>query len=296
MAATETAAGSAATWPIERLRPEDAEGLCPLSIEAGWNQVAADWRLMLSLGHGFGVRGTDGKWIASALALPLGPAISWISMVLVTNLERGQGLGTRLLSRCIADVEDNDAAAGLDATELGRPIYLPLGFRDVYSLSRWHAPQRDRSAVPPPDGIVVRPATAGDLERICTYDPPRSGFSRGPILADLLSRAPAQARVAVRADGTLAGYALARDGYRALQVGPVVAEGEAIGLSLLSGAIATADQPVIVDVLDRHGAIGGWLEEQGAFAPRSFVRMLLGDNDRIHDGARVFALGGPELA
>jgi GNAT superfamily N-acetyltransferase len=296
MAAIETAAGSAATWPIERLRPGDAEGLCPLSIEAGWNQVPADWRLMLSLGHGFGVRGTDGKWIASALALPLGPAISWISMVLVTNLERGQGLGTRLLSRCIAEVEDSDAAAGLDATELGRPIYLPLGFRDVYSLSRWHAPQRDRSAVPPPNGIVVRPATAGDLERICAYDPPRSGFSRGPILTNLLSRAPALARIAVRADGTLTGFALARDGYRALQVGPVVAEDEAIGLALLSGAIAATDQPVIVDVLDWHDTICSWLATQGAFAPRSFVRMLLGDNYGIHDGARIFALAGPELA
>ena len=132
MAATDRAVGPAtgapATWRIERLQPADAEGLCPLSIEAGWNQVAADWRLMLNLGWGFGVRGANGQWIASALALPLGPAISWISMVLVTQLERGQGLGTRLLSRCLAEVEETGAAAGLDATELGRPIYLPLGF------------------------------------------------------------------------------------------------------------------------------------------------------------------------
>ena len=106
MAASDPAAGAASTWPIERLQPADAEGLCPLSIEAGWNQVAADWRLMLGLGQGFGVRGADGQWIASALALPLGPAVSWLSMVLVTKLERGQGLGTRLLSRCIAEVED----------------------------------------------------------------------------------------------------------------------------------------------------------------------------------------------
>ena len=53
MAATDRAmgpaAGAALTWPIERLQPDDADGLCPLSIEAGWNQVTADWRLMLSL-------------------------------------------------------------------------------------------------------------------------------------------------------------------------------------------------------------------------------------------------------
>ena len=83
MAATD-ATGAAVGWPIERLLPDDAEGLCPLSIEAGWNQVAADWRLMLTLGQGFGVRGEDGEWIASALSLPLGPNIAWLSMVLVT--------------------------------------------------------------------------------------------------------------------------------------------------------------------------------------------------------------------
>ena len=46
---------------IQRLTPDDAESLCPLSIEAGWNQVAADWRLMLGLGRGFGVRGETGN-------------------------------------------------------------------------------------------------------------------------------------------------------------------------------------------------------------------------------------------
>ena len=228
MAGTDRAAGPAtgapATWRIERLQPGDAEGLCPLSIEAGWNQVAADWRLMLTVGQGFGVRGANGQWIASALALPLGPAISWLSMVLVTKLERGQGLGTRLLSRCLAEVEETDAAAGLDASELGRPIYLPLGFRDVYPLSRWHVPQGVRHPMSPPRGIVVRAAMPDDLPRIAEFDSPRSGFERAAILADLLARAPALARVAEGADGTLTGYSLGRDGYRAWHVGPVVAE------------------------------------------------------------------------
>src|SRR5947207_2081657 len=133
-------AAAAAPRRLERLQPRDAEGLCPLSIEAGWNQVAADWRLMLDLGWGYGVRGPRGQWIASALALPLGPTISWISMVLVTQPARGHGLGTHLLTRCIAEVEASGAAAGLDATELGRPIYLPLGFRDVSPRVRRSGP------------------------------------------------------------------------------------------------------------------------------------------------------------
>jgi hypothetical protein len=258
--------------------------------------VAADWRLMLDLGWGYGVRGTNGQWIASALALPLGPAIAWLSMVLVTQPERGRGLGTRLLSRCIAEVEASGAAAGLDATELGRPIYQPLGFRDVYPLSRWHAPQGERYAVQPPDGLTVRAATQGDLQRISAYDRSCSGFARSPILEHLLTRAPTLARVVLRTDGTLAGYALGRDGYRALHIGPVVAENAAIGLALLSSALAGADRPVIADVPDRHGEIRRWLEQQGASAPRSFMRMVRGGSTRMDDGAHIFALAGPELA
>src|SRR5262245_52917979 len=146
MAASE--ATTAGTWPIARLQPSDAADLCPLSIEAGWNQVAADWHLMLTLGRGYGVRGADGRWIASALALPVGPDVCWLSMVLVTRPMRGQGLGRRLLSHCLAEVEASGAAAGLDATELGRPVYLPLGFRDLYALSRWFARYPVRQALP----------------------------------------------------------------------------------------------------------------------------------------------------
>lgn len=297
MAATDTAAAAAAAadLAIERLEPADAEGLAPLAHAAGWNQIAADWRLMLSLGAGFGIRSPDRQWIGSALTLPLGASISWIGMVLVTKPARSRGLGTRLLSRCIAEVEASGKTAGLDATELGRPIYLPLGFRDVYPLSRWHAGRGARQAVPPPAGISIRAATPEDLPRLDVYDSPRSGFARAAILADLIARAPELARVAERADGSLAGYTLGRDGYRALHVGPVVAEDEAIGLALLSSAMAGTDQPLIADVPDCHRGIRGWLEAQGATAPRGFMRMVRG-SARIDDAERIFALAGPELA
>jgi len=295
MAASEPAVGPPAQ-AIQRLQPGDAEAVWPLSIEAGWNQIAADWRLMIGSGSAFGIKDAAGTWIASALAFPLGPAVSWISMVLVTKRERGQGHGTRLLLRCMAEVEQSGAAMGLDATEFGRPIYLPLGFRDVYPLSRWSAGKGIRGAVDSPPGIVIRVARVGDLPRIIDYDRSRSGFQRGAVLDNLLSRAPGIAHVAERAGGDLVGYGLGRDGHRATHIGPVMAEGEAIGLALISHALARADRAVILDVPDRHGAVGQWLEAQGASAPRRFMRMLRGVAPAVEDGSRIFALAGPELA
>lgn len=296
MAGTDVASGAPLTRNVQRLSPDDAEALCPLSIEAGWNQVAADWRLMLQIGRGYGVRGAGGQWIASALSLPLGPSIAWLSMVLVTRAERRQGLGSLLLSRCLADVEAAGLDAGLDATEHGRPIYLPLGFQDVYPLSRWHAAPGVRRSVTPPEGIALRQVAPGDLPRICAYDRTRSSFQREPVLAHLLGRPGDNGRIAERADGALAGYALARDGYRALHVGPVVAEDEATGLALLGAALAATRGPVIADIPDRHDILRRWLTEQGATAARSFMRMVRAKAGHADDTAHVFALAGPELA
>ena len=148
---------------------DHCEAVWPLSIEAGWNQNVADWRFMLGAGRGFGCTGPDGKWQASSLVLPLGQKLAWISMVLVTKERRRGGLGTGLLKRCIDEVRSAGAVAGLDATEQGRPIYLPLGFRDLYRISRWHFDQREGCGRPPAcrrqpaSGRAGRPAQARAL-------------------------------------------------------------------------------------------------------------------------------------
>jgi GNAT superfamily N-acetyltransferase len=299
MAASDAAAGDAAdagTPPVLRLQPGDAEGVWPLSVEAGWNQIGSDWRLMISAGSAFGIQDAAGRWIASALALPLGPHVSWISMVLVTQPARRQGHGTRLLRQCIAAVEATGRAMGLDATELGRPVYLPLGFRDLYAISRWSVPHAAGMPIDVPEGIAIRSARPQDLERLADCDRRCSGLERRAILANLLARAPHLALVADRGDGSLAGYSLGRDGHRATHVGPVMAEEQAVGLALVSRALAGARGPAILDVPDRHGHIREWLQSQGASVPRSFMRMLRGFAPAVEDGSRIMAIAGPELA
>src|SRR5471030_1955619 len=161
---------------IELIDPQDAEAVWPLSIEAGWNQNVVDWRFMLGAGRGFGLRNSAGVWEASSLVLPLGQSLAWISMVLVTKARRRGGVGTSLLKRCIEEVVANGAVAGLDATEQGRPIYLPLGFRDLYKISRWHLEAVKGPAIAPPAGIGVRPLAMADLPGLATYDRPLSGM------------------------------------------------------------------------------------------------------------------------
>jgi GNAT superfamily N-acetyltransferase len=276
--------------PITTIDAGQSEAVWPLSIEAGWNQNIADWRFMLGAGRGFGLRGADGKWQASSLVLPLGEKLAWISMVLVTKERRRGGVGTGLLKRCIAEVQASGAVAGLDATEQGRPIYLPLGFRDLYKTSRWHFD----GAQDMPGGAAVRPLTQADLPAVLTYDPALSGMERPALLAHLASRQPRLAWMA-ETDGRLAGFVLGREGRIASSIGPVIADNEAIGLALIAKAASSVPGPFIIDVPDTHAAIRTWLQAQGAVSPRAYMRMTLGVAPKLSDPSHVFALAGPEL-
>jgi GNAT superfamily N-acetyltransferase len=276
------------------LLPQDAAAVLPLSIEAGWNQNVSDWRFMLAHGKAIGVCDPEGKWVASALALPLGPRLSWLSMVLVTATHRRKGLGTRLLKRCLAHVEAQGAAAGLDATELGRPVYLPLGFRDLYRISRWSLPDAG-AVVPPPDAVRLRPMEASDVAAVAAYDSARSALDRGYIVGHLRERRPDLAWLAER-DGHIAGYAAGREGRIATSVGPIVAGDEWTALALASHALASTPGPFLLDVPDSHSGFARWLREAGATAPRYFIRMLRGDVPGLADDRHVFALAGAELA
>ncbi len=275
---------------IEAIRSDQCEAVWPLSVEAGWNQNVADWHFMLGAGRGYGYRGPDGKWEASSLVLPLGDRLAWISMVLVTKARRRGGVGTGLLKHCIAEVRASGAVAGLDATEQGRPIYLPLGFHDLYKISRWHFDgARD---VPSTSGI--RSVAPADLPAITAYDRARSGMDRPALLTHLAARQPDAAWV-VEAAGRLKGFVMGREGRTASSIGPVVADDEATGLALIAKAAASVPGPFIIDVPGAHAEIRQWLEHQGAVSPRGYVRMTLGAASGLDDPRHLFALAGPEL-
>lgn len=280
---------------VRPLKAEHAEAVWPLSIEAGWNQNVADWRFMLGAGRGFGLIGPDGRWQASSLVLPLGERLAWISMVLVTREVRRGGVGTGLLKRCIADVRDMGAAAGLDATELGRPIYLPLGFHDLFSIRRWHFDAARSVTVAPPQGIEIRSATVADLSKLATYDRSLSGMERPTIIAHLLLRQPGLAWIAQTPSGAFTGYALGREGRVATSIGPVIADSEPIALALISKVAASAAGPFIIDVPEAHRDMRAWIEGQGGQTPRAYMRMTLGTARGLDDPTHVFALAGPEL-
>ena len=294
MAATEAAAARHPDGLVVRaMHPEDAEAALALSDEAGWNQTEADWRFMLGRGPAVGLREPGGSWVGSSLVLPQGPRVSWISMVLISRRYRGKGLGTMLLDRCIEAVRGSGGVPGLDATELGRPVYLPKGFCDLYPISRWRLDTRPVAA-PLPTGCTIHRLTDAALDRAIAFDAPRTRTERGSTLRYLQSQVPEHACFA-EIRGELAGYALGRPGRKSAQIGPVLADDPEVALALMS-RMAALGAPVILDVPDLHRPVTDWLQRNGAVRVRGFMRMTLGEVPGLEDPSAIFALAGPELS
>ena len=117
------------------LTEADLDAALALSLEAGWNQLAADWRLFLQVGRAICLT-RNGQTVATAAVLPYGSRFAWISMVLVTAAERRQGLARWLLRHCVDDILQHGLVPVLDATPAGRTVYLNLGFRDTWGMHR----------------------------------------------------------------------------------------------------------------------------------------------------------------
>jgi GNAT superfamily N-acetyltransferase len=273
------------------LAPADIDSGAALSAEAGWNQVSADWRLMLERGEGIAVADAKGNVVATALTHALGP-FGWISMVLVARAYRRRGIATDLIERCVAALKERRMTPGLDATEAGRLVYEPLGFQPVYTLARREA-HRPR----PLDGPrgSARRALADDLVKIAAYDAQVFGLDRTHILRDLYARAPSLAYVA-ESGGAIRGFVLGRDGLRAMQIGPLTADDPEIAIGLAEAALGGVDGPVYIDTLDGQGAFNSSLAASGFSIQRGFTRMLVGRADPFDDPRRSFAIAGPELA
>ena len=282
MAAIEADASLA---PLVEMGEADVSAGLALSEEAGWDQTADDWSLMIRLGRGFAVAGSEGRLVATALALPYPPAFGWISMVLVHGPYRRRGLATRLLERSIAELRNRGLVPLLDATPAGRPVYERMGFRPIEALTRWRGQGGDPTPSPLP------PVSPRGLRDIAELDHAAFGADRSAVLADLRGRPGAVSR----RDPTSGGFLLSRPGRSATHVGPVVARETKTALGLLESGLAAIPGPVVIDVPDREADVIGLLAGRGFRPERPYVRMALERDTGFGDAPLVRAVAGPEL-
>ena len=292
--------GNTDSTQLSPLGDADLPGALALSASAHWNQNEADWRMMLSLGQGWGIRahGADGQeqLAASIVVLPYGAGFAWVSMVLVLPEFRRLGLASRLLRHALGVLASQGRVGLLDATPAGHAVYLQEGFRDTWGFARYRREGGSGRQLPPP-GRKTRPLQISDWPAIATLDAPAFGASRLALLRALARRLPIAARV-VEEGGHLRGFVFGRDGREATQIGPLVADDDDTAMSLIGDVLRACPGPVYIDLLDRHQALLPWLQLQGFAFQRPFTRMLHGGSGAPvapGDSETVVLVAGPEL-
>jgi len=274
---------------IVALGQSDLQGALALSSEANWNQTLDDWKMMLASGRAIGIAGPKRRLVASALILPFGQDFGWVSMVLVTQSHRKNGLATDLLARCIEMLEQDGLTPVLDATPAGEPLYRSLGFEPHFSMQRWAID--DATTIGANANPLSRPLGAAEMNAVKAYDADVFGGDRGTILDALLQRSGGHAHIS----GNCSGFVLGRNGRIAHQIGPLCADDSAIAVALLSQTLKQMSGPVFIDACDHQSIFVERLKALGFKKQRPFLRMAKAKPTPFGERARMFAMAGPEL-
>jgi len=259
-----------------------------LKEQAGWNQTEADWLRHLDLEpNGCFVAEVEGTPCGTVCTCVFGP-VAWIAMLLVDAPLRRRGVGAALVGRAMEYLDGRGIrSVRLDATALGRPLYEKLGFEAQFELARFEG-------VPAPSSPIAgaMPPQPEEIDQILRLDRTITATDRSRLLARLFAEQPEGLRVA-RDSGRVAGYASARPGTSASQIGPCLGEAAAAELLLADGLARYAGRRVYVDIPLINAPAVALASRRGLAEQRRLVRMCRGDLVQ-EDLVRFWASFGPE--
>ena len=172
---------------VDRFLSADLDAGLRLSTQAGWNQPAADWKRVLEFSpDGLFAGRLDGRVVATASVAAFGKEAAWIGLILVDEALRGQGYGAAMFSAAIERARElTGDAVGLDASGLGRPVYLKKGFVDVAPIDRWSGVLRETSPSP-----ALDPLTPSTVDALATLDRNACGADRSRLLRRMIEDRP----------------------------------------------------------------------------------------------------------
>src|SRR3954469_22141695 len=147
-----------------------------LRASAGWNQTPGDWQRFIELSpRGCLLAECEGRPVATATTINYGRELGWIGMMLVHPDFRRRGIARVLMQHSIEILQSAGVKSiKLDATPAGREVYLRIGFKDEFTLTRY----QHETAVAQKSGAAIRPATQQDVGKIAELDQAATGASR----------------------------------------------------------------------------------------------------------------------
>jgi GNAT superfamily N-acetyltransferase len=264
---------------------------------SGWNQSAQDWQRFLNASpNGCFIAEVDSRVVGTAATIPYEDKFAWIGMVLVDPEYRGRGIGTTLLQKTIAYLDEiTIPTMKLDATPLGKRLYEKLGFETEYEIERLILTREPEQLSRFPRTPTQSGISNANLEIVIARDHELFGADRGDLLKSLHREAP-ELTSAVVHNGELQGYVFGRKGSFADHVGPLMAANAETCRELISVFLqGSTRENLIVDCLESHSFAGDLSRQHGFHYSRPLTRMFRGNNRFPGKRGELCAILGPEF-
>ncbi|MBD3627337.1 GNAT family N-acetyltransferase [Cyclobacterium sp.] len=279
---------------LRTMQQEDLPAVMDLKTAEGWNQTQTDWELFLTHHPDLClVARLEEKTVGTVSAFAFENKLAWIGMMLVHRQFRRKGISKRLMREVIHRLNFCQTIK-LDATPAGQAVYEKLGFKKEYSLFRWI--RKTGGALTNSDlSPSVYKLDSSGFNEILPFDAAVFGADREVVLRHIWTSFPGGAYL-FREQGIVKGFLLSRKGSNYLQLGPLIAENEAVARALLQQAmIQWGGRELVLDMAANRPEMNAWLEQEGFRIQRELIRMYLHTNSSAGMPEKYYLIAGPEF-
>jgi GNAT superfamily N-acetyltransferase len=241
-----------------------------LSLEVGWPHRVQDWEFVQRLGAGY-VAHEQGRVIGTMLFWRHDRRTASLGMVIVSPAHQGQGIGSKLMSLALDDLQGRSVY--LTATAAGQPMYERYGFQPIDTVQQHQGNAAHVPLVPLPVGERLRPVGKSDAPRLASLATRAAGFSRTRVVSRLLEVSEG---IVLDRGGEAIGFALFRRFGHGYVIGPTIAPDARRAKVLISHWAALNPQRFLrVDVQASTG-LGDWIQGLGLKNVGGGVTMVKG--------------------
>jgi GNAT superfamily N-acetyltransferase len=270
---------------IRLMKPRDLPAGLKLSQGQSWSHRLEDWEFHFRLSRGWVVADANDQAIGTALWWAYGRDYGSVGLVLVEPQHQGKGFGRKLMHAVLSDA--GARSLQLVATSAGLKLYQQCGFRERSGVSQHQGNPTKLIEAPPPPGVTLRAASREDLVALVALDEAAFGASRREVIGAVFGVSQG---VLAEQEGRVVGFALMRTSGRGSQIGPVVAEDQALATALISYQLKTSPGFTRVDLPSSATQLATWLDAAGLACVDQVTTMVRGDVPNKRSAARAFAL------
>lgn len=244
--------------PIISTDLDEIRGLRP----EGWDDIVPDFQFYIKSSFCIPIKTKeDGKIVGIGSFINF-DTTSWIGHMIVNKDYRNRGIGYQTFKKLLENLDENSIETCLlVATEMGRPVYLKAGFRDVteYAFFQRERPWLDRHV-----NLHVTSLKKEHYATVYELDRKVSGESREKLISMFLNDS-----LVYLDNNEVKGFYLP-----GLKEGLIIAETEEAGIALMEIKYSKSDKAV----LPLDNTIGVCFLEQNGFkrAEKTGTRMIFG--------------------